>query len=75
MGEMADYTIESLESIDGYFENYMYEEETDTYYGPGFKKEKECKYCGAKPFYWQQTNKGWRLVDSIGKIHICERRK
>lgn len=30
-----------------------------------------CKYCGADQFSWRMTDKGWRLHDIHGNIHLC----
>jgi len=30
-----------------------------------------CRYCGQGPFFWEQFDRGWRLVDDFGQIHSC----
>jgi len=80
MGEMADYTLELAESEELYFENLMYEEETDTYIGHGHRRSPTCKYCGKKNLTWgtlvipdQRGNliNRWFLHETTGEIHDC----
>lgn len=71
MGEMADYELERLEGdIDLYFDNTMYDEEQDCYYGPG-RQNPICKFCGKSDLRWQKTIGRWILYEQNGKIHDC----
>lgn len=73
MGDMADYTLEQLESTDLYWGNVMYIEEEGVYRGHGHKspKKKTCKYCGNAELYWGLFYNMWLLCDNKGKIHNC----
>lgn len=58
MGDMADMHLDEMfldSDCDGCDE-----------YGCGIM----CKYCGAGPFQWVETDRGWRLSDVQG-VHSC----
>ena len=31
----------------------------------------ECRYCHRRAFFWENTDKGWRLTTIAGRIHSC----
>ncbi len=31
-----------------------------------------CRYCGTAFLYWGETDKGWRLFNNEGNIHLCK---
>lgn len=73
MGEYADWTLQQFESEDLYFDNVMYEEETDSYIGPsmGRRRELRCKFCGKSGLQWEKTLKRWIMCEADGSIHDC----
>lgn len=79
MGDMADYTLEGLESEpwypadiqhSDYFANVMYDEVTGGFEGPGIQTAKTCRYCGKRGLTWGRHNGGWRLFDD-DELHVC----
>jgi len=32
---------------------------------------KTCRYCGTGGFHWEETERGWRLFDAGGNMHLC----
>lgn len=63
MGEMADYTLESIE-YGMYSEDDGYDERQDI-------SDKMCRYCGRTGLRWGLRNEKWRLFDNRG-IHVCK---
>ncbi len=70
MGDMADYTLEQLESEELYFDNCMIDEETGAYEFPYSRSTKTCRFCGRKDLHWEMRKKKWRLCDGRG-VHRC----
>lgn len=33
----------------------------------------KCKYCGRGGYHWKQTEQGWRLFTSNGRMHSCKK--
>ena len=56
------------DGADDAFDQMLNELEDDKYYEPG---EIKCGFCGCKGLYWQETERGWRLATSTGKLHEC----
>ena len=72
MGEMADLLTEHMENMDDlYFDNLMYEEESDAYYPPRQRRRTVCKYCKSTPLKWRQILGKWVLFDMNGDLHTC----
>lgn len=63
MGDMADFTLESIEwSIyNGYEDDDGYEQPINT---------KTCKCCGRSGLHWALRKDKWRLHDDRG-LHMC----
>jgi len=41
---------------------------------PAYKPQpKTCNRCGHRGLHWTQTKHGWRLANSGGQIHACNR--
>lgn len=76
MGEMADFLLDQYDDHDeragccGY-DDVMYEEETDSYYGSGHRKPLYCKFCKAGPLEWMRTSKRWIICEQDGSVHDC----
>lgn len=70
MGDDADYVLSSLEMSDEYWGNVMYEEESDSFLGPGIKRSKTCRCCGQPGLHWEMLSGKWRLFSSDG-VHNC----
>lgn len=34
---------------------------------------KQCKHCGETGLHWMKAPTGWRLGDSAGKVHSCDK--
>jgi len=34
-----------------------------------------CKYCGCDGLDWRNTERGWRLYDLRGNVHLCRTKK
>ena len=71
MGDMADLTLEHFEGEDDYFNNVMYEEETDSWISSGHgRKNPMCRYCRKENLRWQRMGNRWLLYEKK-KPHIC----
>lgn len=74
MGEMADLLIEQMENMEMdslYFDNLMYEAESDAYYPPRSRRQIICKYCKTTPLKWRRILGKWVLFDMNGDLHTC----
>lgn len=64
MGDMADWTIDSMQ--DAY--------PSWSPYGSAARKSRPtCEFCGEPDLEWHETRDGWRLFDLDGSRHICNR--
>jgi dCMP deaminase len=71
MGDMADWTLDQIEN-DLYYSNVMYEEETDSFIGPGRRKKLlKCSHCGKKPLSWKRIKNKWIIFELDGSVHLC----
>ena len=61
MGDGADMALDLINSQIEYFDKFdnVYEQS-----GIG------CRFCLAGPFYWTETEQGWRLWNGK-QIHVC----
>ena len=70
MGEFAD-----IEYWNG-FDNMLDDSWMDADYIPAKHfnpNNKTCNRCGKSGLYWKKELSGWRLQESTGVMHICER--
>lgn len=53
---------------------YYFEQGLESYLRGDDEREDEvvCRYCKRGPFYWAQTENGWRLSTATGRIHRCK---
>lgn len=52
-------------AAEDYFDDYGCEE--DEYQG----NDVTCQHCGAEHLDWVHTGVRWRLLNSDGKLHVC----
>ena len=73
MGEMADMLMDQIMCDDLYYDNVMYEEESDSYIGSGHRQRKPlyCRFCGQGPLLWDRTSNRWIMCENDGSIHDC----
>lgn len=76
MGEMADLLLEQMWDEDGggctSYDDIVYEEETDSYYGPErHRRPPTCRYCSKKNLLWMKIKERWFLHEQDGNIHDC----
>lgn len=48
-------------------------DQRDSFEAEGYEPEedKTCRYCGTSGFHWEETDRGWRLHDAGGNVHLC----
>ena len=73
MGEMADYYIDVglQQEMDGYDDEYGYEDESLDFGTFHRTTMKVCKYCNEGNLHWGKQNDKWRLFDSENRLHKC----
>jgi len=64
MGDMADYTLDSIE-----FDSNPYSEQNGEWEAP-LKRTIVCRCCHRAGLEWGERNGKWRLFDDRG-IHVC----
>ena len=75
MGDMADLLLSQAEYDEGYFDNVMYCETTNSHIGPGRTvKIPSCKFCGKSPLHWKKLGNQWILHEMCGEHHDCPKK-
>ena len=54
------------------FQAYQSMEDNDGSEDSYLKQKLECKYCFETKVHWKLTDKGWRLHNRDGTIHMCK---
>lgn len=67
---MSDCFDHFADACDDFWFGRTYNGEPDNWiYTP---KRKTCKFCEQPNLNWKETEHGWRLVNTLGKIHLCK---